>query len=44
MYSSLTIKESWKTKDLQKILAIGNEGKRLIVFHACSEHGFFTAT
>jgi hypothetical protein len=41
MYSGLTIKEHWKTNEVQEILAISNEGNRLIVFHACSEHGFF---
>jgi len=41
MYGSLTIKERWKTNGVQEILVIGNEGKRLIVFHICSEHDFF---
>jgi hypothetical protein len=41
VYSSLTIKELCKTNELQEILENGNKGKRLIVFHACSEDGFF---
>jgi len=43
MYSSMAITVGWKTNEVQEILTIGNEGKRLIVFHACSEHDIFMA-